>query len=253
MTSKTLVPEIRSSSQSPARTQLPSPAKRKIFLLDDHAIFRHGLALLIDNEEDLTVCGGVASGPEALDFLRNNEVDAIIVDVSLAGANGIEFVKHIRAEHPTLPILVLSMHDENIYALRALRAGANGYLMKRESPEACLEALRSILSGQVTVSPTFGSQLIYRVANMDEDSTNPVRGLTDRELEILELVGNRLSTREISKQLHLSVKTVESHRLHLKKKLGLGSAADLVRFSQQWVEDGERALHAGQTQAEQRN
>lgn len=207
-----------------------------MFVVDDHPIFRHGIVQLINSESDLTVCGEAASAPQALSSLRKIEADVAVLDVSLQGTNGIELLKQIRAEHPNLPVLMLSMHDEKHYALRALRAGAAGYIMKREDVETFLTALRKVVAGETVVSPTFGQELIYRVVsseNSQDDS--PINVLTDREIEVLQLIGEGKSSREIAADLHLSVKTVESHRLHMKEKLRLKNAAELVRFATDWV------------------
>ncbi len=207
---------------------------RRVFIVDDHPIFRHGLVKLLELEPDIEVVGEAGSVAHALDALRRIPADAVVVDISLPGANGIELVKHLRAEHPKLPLLVISAHDEQLYALRALRAGASGYLMKSESDELFLAALRKVLAGQVWVSPAFGEQLIFKVARSDSAGGSPLDVLTDRELEILQHVGQGKGSQQIAEVLHLSVKTVESHRLHIKEKLGLKSATELVRFAVEW-------------------
>jgi DNA-binding NarL/FixJ family response regulator len=210
--------------------------RKQVFLVEDHPIFRRGLSQLLNTEPDLEVCGEAESAPKAVSKLRDLKVDGAVLDISLQGTNGLELIKQIRAEHPALPILVLSMHDETVYALRALRAGANGYLMKDEDPQTVLSGLRKVLTGDVAVSPRFGEQLIYKVVESGRlGEPSPIDALTDRELEILNLVGAGRSSRQIAADLHLSTKTVESHRLHIKDKLGLKSAAELVRFSVEWV------------------
>ena len=209
--------------------------KTRIFIVDDHPIFRQGLAKLIREETDLDVCGEAGSAVQALDALRRVEADAAVVDISLPGANGIELVKHLRTEHPRMPILVISAHDERIYALRALRAGAAGYLMKQEGENMLIPALRRVLMGKVWVSPAYGEQLIYKVARGAEEGGSPLDALSDRELEILRLIGEGKSSHQIADSLHLSVKTVESHRLHVKEKLDLKTSPELVRFATEWV------------------
>lgn len=207
----------------------------RVFIVDDHPVFRAGVRRLIEHEGDLTVCGEAATAAEALEQLRHTTADVVVVDISLPGANGIELVKNLRFEHPDLPLMVLSAHDEQLYGMRALRAGASGYLTKRAEPELLLAALHKVLAGQIWVSPEFGEQLIFQMARGKEgDADTPVRRLTDRELEILQLLGRARTTQEIAAELHLSVKTVESHRLHIKEKLGLKNAPELVRFATEW-------------------
>jgi len=207
-----------------------------VFVVDDHPIFRHGIVQLINTEPDFFVCGEASSAPQALSALRTVDADAAVLDVSLQGTNGIELLKQIRAEHPDLPVLMLSMHDEKHYALRALRAGAAGYIMKREDGDTFLSALRRVVAGETVVSPTFGQELIYRVVSSEtSQSDSPINVLTDREVEVLQLIGEGRSSREIAVNLNLSVKTVESHRLHMKEKLRLKNAAELVRFATDWV------------------
>ena len=223
------------SSQAQA---VPPNAAKRIFIVEDHPVFRRGLAHLIESEAGLTVCGHASSFPAALDKLRQIPADAVILDVAIEGANGLELVKHLRAEHPHLVLLVLSVHDEAIYGPRALRAGAHGYVMKRECDDVLLQAIREVLAGKVFVSPALGRNLLYRVVFHDEaGGKSQIASLSDRELEVLELVGQGLPSREIAEKLHISVKTVESHRLHIKEKLGLAHASDLIRFAIQWAEE----------------
>jgi len=218
----------------PTATDAPQ-RKRQIFIVDDHPIFRQGLAKLIRDEVDLDVCGEAANAPQALDGLRKIPADAVVIDVSLPGADGIDLIKHLRAEHPHLPLLVISAHDEKIYALRALRAGAAGYLMKNEGGGSLIPALRKALAGEVWVSPAFGEQIIYKVVHGTQTGGNPLDALSDRELEVLRLIGAGKSTQDIAGLLHLSVKTIESHRPHVKEKLSLETSGDLVRFAREWV------------------
>lgn len=207
-----------------------------VFVVDDHPIFRHGLVQLINSEPDFRVSGEASAAPQALSALREIDVDAVVLDVSLYGANGIELLKQIRAEHSDMPVLMLSMHDEKHYALRALRAGASGFVMKREDVTIFLDALRKVIAGEIVVSPTFGQELIYRVVqNGNAADDSPISVLTDREIEVLQMIGRGKSSREVASDLNLSVKTVESHRLHMKEKLHLKSAAELLRFSMDWV------------------
>jgi len=224
------------SVQSPQTSSVPAKARKRIFIVEDHPVFRRGLTHLIESDPEFGVCGHAASFSEALDQLRRVEADAVILDVAIEGANGLELVKHLRTEHPHLALLVLSVHDELIYGPRALRAGANGYLMKRESDDLLLQAVRQVLSGKVFVSPALNRELIHRVTSQGEPGKSRLEALSDRELEVLALVGQGLSSIDIAENLHISVKTVETHRLHVKEKLGIGHASELVRFATQWVE-----------------
>lgn len=215
-----------------------SSPERRILVVDDHPVFRLGLVKLLEDEAGFSVCGTAGTAADALSFLRQQRCDAAVVDISLPGANGIELVKQILAEHPGLPILLVSMHDESVYALRALRAGALGYVMKRDAPTAIIDALGKILTGQIAVSPAFGEQLIYRMARGNAvGEGSPIDCLSDRELEVLHLVGEGQNSHQIANSLHLSVKTIETHRLHIKEKLGFKSAGEMVRFAMDWYRE----------------
>jgi DNA-binding NarL/FixJ family response regulator len=218
-------------------TELETPVQtHRIFLVDDHPIFRHGLASFIAAQPGMEICGQATSLLDALKMLRATKADAAVIDISLPGANGLELIKHLRVEHPSLAILVVSAHDEQIYALRALRAGASGYVMKKEAEAVLLTALQRILSGSVYVSEAFGDQLIYRVAKSEDGASgSPLDVLSDREMEVLQQIGEGKPTTRIAAELNLSVKTVESHRLHIKEKLGLSHSVDLVRFALDFV------------------
>jgi DNA-binding NarL/FixJ family response regulator len=211
-------------------------AKKRILLVDDHPIFRHGLEDLLNKQEDLTICGHADSAPAALDGMRQLHPDLAIVDVSINGANGIELVKQMKAEVPHLPILVLSMHDESLYALRALKAGALCYVMKAEALEHVINAVRRVLDGRIFVSPRLGERLIFKaVHGSDSDSPSPVDSLSDRELEVLMMLGKGHNTKSVAQELNLSVKTIETHRAHIKEKLGFADASEMVRFAIDWV------------------
>jgi DNA-binding NarL/FixJ family response regulator len=227
---------IVSDERPPLQSTLTGAQRHRVLLVEDHPIFRHGLKQLIESEPDLTVCAEADSTAHALSKLREVASDAAIIDISLPGTNGIELLKHIKAEHPKLPVLVVSAHDEEQYALRALRAGASGYVMKREAADVLVAALRRVLTGQVYVSKSFGAQLIFRTVKAGENgAASPLDTLSDRELEVLELIGQGKSSRDMADALHLSVKTIESHRLHIKEKLGCKSAPEMVRFACHWV------------------
>ena len=211
-------------------------AQKRILIVDDHPVFRHGIAALITAEKNLAVCGEADSAPAALEAMRRLKPDLAMLDISLQGTNGIELVKLMRAEQPRLPIIILSMHDESLYALRALRAGARGYVMKGEAMSHVLTALHKVLAGDIYVSPRFSERLVFKaIQSLEGGMGSPVDKLSDRELEVLQLLGRGFGTREIANELHLSVKTIETHRAHIKEKLGFKDAGEMVRFSIDWV------------------
>lgn len=210
----------------------PGIQPRSVLIVDDHPIVRQGLSQLINAEDDLEVCGNAATVEEALQSLGKSYPDVVIVDLSLAHSDGLELIKEIRSETRDLPVLVLSMHDENMYAERLLSAGANGYIMKQAAADQLLIALRRVLAGGVYVSEQLGSSMIERIAGNDPKKTsNPIERLSNRELQVLNLIGRGKTTREIAENLTLSVKTVESHRQRIKKKLNLQTSAQLVQFA----------------------
>jgi DNA-binding NarL/FixJ family response regulator len=210
----------------------PGIQARSVLIVDDHPIVRQGLSQLINAEDDLEVCGTAATVEEALQSLGESYPDVVIVDLSLAHSDGLELIKEIRSETRHLPVLVLSMHDENMYAERLLSAGANGYIMKQAAADQLLIALRRVLAGGVYVSEHLGSSMIERIAGNDpKRSSNPIERLSNRELQVLNLIGRGKTTREVAENLTLSVKTVESHRQRIKKKLNLQTSAQLVQFA----------------------
>ena len=225
---------VRSTNKNPKCD--PADAKR-IVIVDDHPLFRKGLEQLIHSDGTFAVCGEAGSATEAMDVIRKLDPDLAIVDVRLPGANGIELIKNIRAEFPKLPILVLSMHDESLYALRALRAGAQGYVMKQEALANVVQAIHEVFSGRPYLSPAMAAQVITNFAQTpSEGEADVIDRLSDRELEILELIGKGNEVRQIGKLLHLSPKTVETHRAHIKEKLNLASAHQVGRFAVQWLD-----------------
>jgi DNA-binding NarL/FixJ family response regulator len=212
-----------------------APRKKTVFVVDDHPIVRQGLALLINQETDLTVCGEAEEMHAALSAIQAVRPDILIVDISLNGPDGLELLKNIRLGAPRLPVLILSMHDESIYAERALRAGANGYIMKQEATEKVLVALRRILSGEIYVSDRIANSMLrHYVRGVNPSEHSSISDLTDRELEVFRLIGEGHGTRQIAETLHLSVKTVESYQAHIKEKLSLRSARELVQHAVQW-------------------
>jgi len=218
-------------SETPAAVE-----KRRVLIIDDHPIFRHGISAMINAEPDLNVCGEAGSAPAALDAMRRLRPDIALVDISMPGTNGIELLKSMRSESPKLPMLVVSMHDESLYALRALRAGALGYVMKAEALDSILVAIRKVLQGEPYLSPKFSDRLVFKaIRSMDEGLGSPVDKLSDRELEVLNLMGRGFGAQDIANELHLSVKTIETHRAHIKEKLDFGDSKEMVRFAIEWV------------------
>jgi len=219
----------------------PKPAATKmkrIVIVDDHPLFRKGLEQLINSTGDgFCICGEAGDAAEGMTKIRQLKPDLVIVDLSLPGANGIELIKNIRAEFPKLRVLILSMHDESLYALRALRAGAQGYVMKQEALENVIGAIREVLAGRPYLSSEMSAKLITNFASGASGQSDPTDKLSDRELEILELIGKGRDVHEIANVLHISRKTVETHRAHIKEKLNLKNAREVARFAVQWLEN----------------
>lgn len=217
-------------------------ANKKIYIVDDHPLMRKGLVMTIEKEMGFEVCGQAESAEEALSEILKLKPDAAVFDISLPGMNGIELVKNTLHQMPELKILIVSRHDEELYAERALRAGAKGYLMKLEAVEVLVSAIKQILNGGIYLSEKIGTKLIMKLTSgHSSKSDNPLDLLSDRELEVFELTGKGISTKEIGKKLHISVKTVESHRANIKQKLGLESANDLMRHAVKWVEESSES------------
>jgi len=211
--------------------------KRRILLVDDHPMTREGLAAIINRQADLEVCGEANNPAEAMSALSKLKPDLMVTDMTMPGRSGIEFIKDVRAVLPHLSILVLSMHDEMLYAERALRAGARGYLMKDAGSAKVLEAIRVILSGQSYVSPAMSARLLDAVTGRrPRGSTSPIENLSDREFEVFRLLGCGKSTKEVAKALNLSPKTVDVHRSRIKKKLQIKDATSLLHHAVRWVE-----------------
>ncbi|MCF7730834.1 MAG: response regulator transcription factor [Akkermansiaceae bacterium] len=215
-------------------------AKRAIFIVDDHPMLRRGLSALISGESDLSVCGQAASCQEALRAIGQVKPDLAIIDLGLEGSDGLDLVKQIKALHPQVQTIVLSMHDESLYAERAIKAGARGYLTKQQLDDTVLLAIRRVLEGEIYLSEKIGARFAAKYLTgrtLKDDS--PLAVLSDRELEVFRLIGQGLGTREIAARLFLSPKTIESHREHLKQKLSLASGTALVRRATHWVDTGE--------------
>ena len=211
--------------------------KRKVFLVDDHPLVREWLTNLINQQPDLAVCGETESAPRALQAIAAAQPEVAIVDISLKDSSGIELIKSLKLSHPEVAVLVLSMHDESLYAERALRAGAKGYIMKRETTRKVIEGIRQILDGKVFVSDSVKEALALRlVENKTQTPLSPVEQLSDRELEVFEMLGQGLGTRQIADALRVSIKTVQAYCARAKEKLNVRSATELLREAIRWNE-----------------
>jgi len=216
----------------PARTH---PTKHRILLVEDHPVTREGFAQLINYQTDLEVCGQTGSASKALAGAEALRPDLVIVDISLADSNGLELIKDLKARFPKLPTLVLSTHDEALYAERAVRAGASGYVMKQAPTAAVMTAIREVLKGKLYLSEAIRSRMVQQqVQGGPANPTSGIESLSDRELEVFQLLGHGETTREIAARLHLSVSTVETYRAHIKQKLGLANAMELVHRAVEW-------------------
>jgi DNA-binding NarL/FixJ family response regulator len=210
--------------------------KRKIFIVDDHPIVRRGLSQMINQETDLTVCGEADSAQHALESLKKSQPDLMIVDISLQGIDGIELIKIIKTRYENLPVLVVSMHDESLFAERALRVGARGYIMKQEAIEKMMEAIRRVLRGELYISEGVSANIVKRFINgKAENAQSAIEILSDRELEVFQLIGHGVGTRQIADNLNVSIKTVESYRANIKEKLKLKNATELMKHAIHWV------------------
>jgi DNA-binding NarL/FixJ family response regulator len=209
--------------------------KTKIFLVDDHPLVREWLATLINQQSDLAVCGETDSAPKALQLLSVVKPEIAIVDISMEGGSGLELIKNIKASHPDVMVIVLSMHDEALYAERALRAGARGYIMKRDATKGVLHAIRCVLSGKLYLSDKMAMVMAEKfVAGHPTAPGSVVENLSDRELEVFQLLGRGYSTKHIAEDLHVSVKTIQAFCARIKEKLGLATATELMREATRW-------------------
>ncbi|MES1195069.1 MAG: response regulator transcription factor, partial [Opitutus sp.] len=214
----------------------PASTKLKILLVDDHPITRQGMKTLVNQQMNLEVCGEADTAAHAIELIGKLQPDLAIVDITLKTTNGIELTKNIKAQAPSLPVLIVSMHDEGVYAERALRAGAMGYLMKQEAGEKIIIAIQRLLEGNIYLSDRIKEKMLHSIVNKKGDSiVFSIDTLSDREMEVFQLIGNGYSTRQIASKLSLSTKTIDSYREHLKLKLNLESGADLVRHAIQWA------------------
>ena len=212
------------------------PRKHRVFLVEDHPVTRHGFAQLLNQEADLEVCGQAGTAARALVEIDVARPDLVIADISLVGKSGLELIKDLARRHARLPILMLSTHDESLYAERALRAGARGYIMKQEPMEHVMDAIRRVLRGEIYLSEAMRAKLVHKhLRGASAVTLSDIEQLSDRELEVFRLLGRGLGTRQIAGELHLSVSTIETYRGQLKSKLGLTRAPELVRRAVEWV------------------
>jgi len=210
---------------------------KRLLLVDDHPIMRHGLAQLIRAEDGLEICGEAGTAHEGLTAVTQLQPDLVVLDLTLPDKNGLELLKDIQAQHPGMLCLVLSMHDEDMYCERALRAGARGYIMKEAAADHLITAVRKILSGGIYASEKMAARMLEQVAaGRARSSDAPIAALSDREVEVLELIGKGVPTKNIAARLNISARTVEAHRAHIKDKLHITDGAALVRYAVQWVE-----------------
>jgi DNA-binding NarL/FixJ family response regulator len=210
---------------------------KRILIVDDHPMMRQGLAQLIGAESDLAICGESENAEHALGAINSLKPDLVIADISLPGKNGLELIKDFQAMQPGLPVLVISMHDESLYAERVLRAGGRGYIMKQEGGKKLMQAIRQVLNGKIYVSEKMSADILEIFSGRRAGTEgSPVEKLTDREFEVFQFIAQGKGTRDIAQKLHLSVKTIEVHRANIKAKLKLKSASELIRFAVRWSE-----------------
>ncbi len=215
-------------------------ATKKVLIVDDHPILRHGISMLINQENDLSVCGEAEDAHQGLEAIASLRPDIVIIDISLKDINGLELIKNIKVRYPKLPILVLSMFDESLYAERVLRAGAKGYIMKQEATEKVVTAIRKVLKDEIYVSDSMAARMLHKLAGgMNVKGTTPIEILSDRELEVFQLIGQGLGTRQIAKKLQRSIKTIESYRAHIKEKMKFEHSSELIHHAIEWVKSGE--------------
>jgi DNA-binding NarL/FixJ family response regulator len=230
---------MKAKSARPAKKPAApaEPPKKRVYLVDDHPMMRDGMCRLIDSETGLICCGGAMSAEQAISEIPQCQPDLVITDLTLPQRSGLDLIKDLAAIRPDLPVFVYSMHDETFYAERSLRAGARGYLMKEAGSEKMLEAIRRVLNGEISVSPKVADKILTLFSGPKSRASNsPIEKLTNREFDVFRLIGQGKSTKEIAQHLHLSHKTVAVHRGHIKEKLELHSAAELVHQAIRWAE-----------------
>jgi DNA-binding NarL/FixJ family response regulator len=225
------------------RQNVTNGNKRKVLIVDDHPLVREGLTDLINKEEDIVVCGWAKDIPQTIQAIKKLKPDVVTIDISLENVSGLDLMKDIKVRFPGLPCLVLSMHQESIYAERAIRAGAKGYITKQEASKKVITAIRQVLEGRLYLSEPVKEKLLYSLIGNDESDTDnsPIDRLTDRELEVFRLIGQGKATRQIAEQLCLSAKTIETYRSRIKQKLDLSSGSELLRCAFQWASRQDKA------------
>lgn len=220
-----------------AKPEPVNDKRTRILLVDDHAVVRFGIAQLINRQADLVVCGEEEDASNAMSAIVRLKPDLVIADISLKDSSGLELMRNIKVQYPKLPVLVVSTHDESVYAEIAFRAGALGYLMKQEALEKILSAIRRVLSGNIYVSDALAARMLQQQVRGKTDlQKSPVEGLSDRELEVFQLIGQWKKTSEIAQELHLSIKTIEYYREQIKRKLNLRNSAELTQHATAWVQ-----------------
>ena len=212
-------------------------SQKRVLIVDDHPTMREGLFRVIEREADLKVCGEAGSAPRALQLIESSKPDVVLLDISLGNHNGIELTEAIVTRHRQLVVLVHSMHEDPVYAQRSLRAGAKGYVAKSEPPENLVKAIRAVLQGEIYLNETIAKQLLHTLTvDMRSKGASPFGVLSDREFQVFEMIGKGLPTREIAATLHLSQKTVQAHRDHIREKMRFKDAAALLRYAIRWTE-----------------
>jgi DNA-binding NarL/FixJ family response regulator len=226
------------NERRPVKTKTPAAPAKRILVVDDHAMIREGLSATIRSEPGLEVCGAFGSAYEALAGMKTLQPDLVLLDITLPDKNGLELLKDIRVAYPHLSILVLSMHDDSLYAERALRAGAGGYITKQQPPRILLAAIHSVLGGRIYLSEQASESILRRLSGHKGEASSAMEGLTDREFEIFQLIGEGLTTAQIARKLHLSPKTIAVHYSNIRGKLKLPAYTDLIRYAVRRQEGG---------------